>query len=121
MEKTCTCNNGDPAIGIDCDINGKEVCTRCDEGYYLDNGICKENICECGNGVPARGAQCPEHGQEKCIICRNGYYLDTDGSCKLCGEGKYIDSDGICVQNECKCTNGEAKSGSKCKIDKSKF
>ena len=99
---TCTCSNGDPAIGpvehdgMLCESHGSAKCRACDTGYHLDNFECPMNVCTCQNGngvvgpVSHDGQLCDNHNDAKCLSCDTGYHLDNFE----------------CPINVCNCNNG---------------
>ena len=44
---TCTCSNGDPAMGTACTSDGAAICGVCDLGFHLDSGACQALPWQC--------------------------------------------------------------------------
>eukprot|EP00941_MAST-03F_sp_MAST-3F-sp1_P006081 g6081.t1 len=134
----CKCNNGMFATGSDCTSNGAEICTSCNQGWYLNNGLCVENQCMCNDGVASLGSDCLSNGAHLCSSCNNGFHLNdslcvenvcscsngtaatgtnctTNGQedCASCNTGFYL-NDSTCVENVCSCSNGTATTGTSC-------
>ena len=92
-----TCNNGIPSsgapFGSSIDI---ELCSACNDGYYLHGIMCDLNTYTCAHGASApAGTPGATNGQEFCIMCMNGYILNTnDNSCRLplytCAHGQSL-------------------------------
>ena len=55
----CTCDNGIPGFGPNCEVDGSKTCMSCDEGFNLNEAnLCVENQCFCENGTSASGKNC---------------------------------------------------------------
>ncbi|CAD7948265.1 unnamed protein product, partial [Amoebophrya sp. A120] len=97
--RMCECDHGLPKTGAGCDEDGTtQNCTACTAaGYHLDQSTpswsCAPNQCSCPSGTPATGANCTTHGA---VICSG------------CDAGHRPSASNTCIQNECKCTNGDA-------------
>ena len=104
----CHCDNGIGATGVDCEINGSNICASCNDGFHFkgDDSICYPNICICDNG-DAIDDDCPEDQAHVCGSCYDGFDLEhsLDGP--------------RCVKNIniCNCDNGIAPTGPDCPVD----
>ena len=94
----------------DCDSSclacNKDGCTKCFEGYYLDN---KSNTCEL---CYTKCETCYEHGDDQnnnCIKCKNENEVIDNGNCVEAWEKKYKTEKNYCepCKDECaSCENG---------------
>ena len=87
-----------------CGVSGN--CAWCDEGYYVENGICKQNPENCSWYDVSGG---------KCTSCNSEYYLEdgvckqnpencssynaSTGKCTWCNSGYYMVDNGTCKRN----------------------
>ena len=62
----CLCENGSAAFGDNCPSNGETKCTKCDPGYSLESGICRENLCECQFGFS--GQYCEQAAESFVLV-----------------------------------------------------
>lgn len=82
---------------------GQMTCNDCNNGFYLDNGICKKCESPC--------ATCTN--KNTCLSCANGFLFDGTSSCS----NKCSDECLTCESNPNKCTSckaGYILSGTKC-------
>ena len=88
LENKCSCDNGRGAKGIDCPIDGDNVCKYCNQGFHLENNECVENKCTCDNGNPVTGRYCYKDGMKKCDPggCNSGYTF-VGGRCEKSTNG----------------------------------
>lgn len=108
VPNTCTCANGQGAVGFPCLTDGDSYCASCDSGFYKDGSECLElacgvgyhqdgstcaiNVCSCSYGAGATGEDCTTHGDEVCTVCDEGFHMVGD----------------VCTPNVCTCLDGEA-------------
>mmetsp|Transcript_55955 Transcript_55955/g.104997 ORF Transcript_55955/g.104997 Transcript_55955/m.104997 type:complete len:134 (+) Transcript_55955:1595-1996(+) len=74
---TCTCENGQPAVGQNCSVDSGHACSRCYEGYYLQDDLCMPKQCTCQNGQAASGEACGMIGMAACVSCNHGFRLEN--------------------------------------------
>jgi len=104
----CLCSNGTAPKGINCTINGANICSSCSDGYYKadntcnicsskcgawetettmctseSNRICTQNVCSCSNGTSATGVNCIANNTNICSSCSDGYYK-ANNNCHIC-------------------------------------
>jgi hypothetical protein len=107
--KVCSCDNGVAVAGICTKIN-EQKCKLCKPGYDLiDQGletICVEKQCRCRNGIGAQGKDCPQSLSWTCSACQIGYHEGTN----QLAQNPVIPQE-LCVENQCKCKNGVAATG----------
>merc|ERR1711998_323531 len=111
LKRECTCENGTPATGADCDAPNTAKCASCSDEYYKDGDQCLKRECACNNGDPATDADCTRH-LERCVACESGYQL-YNNNCASCSDEYYKDGD-QCVKRECTCENGTPATDSDC-------
>lgn len=98
----CSCENGSPAIGVECTTDNAHLCGSCKVGYTLTiDGKCKANTCTCKDGLAATGSACVIDGSEICASCSNGHTSHND-----------------CQAYQCTCVNGIPKMGENCSKNK---
>ena len=87
-----------------CGVSGN--CAWCDEGYYVENGVCKQNPENCSYYHASTG---------KCTSCNSGYHLENgickqnpegcrnynsqNNDCSSCESGYYPVDNGTCKRN----------------------
>ena len=89
--KLCTCTNGFPAEGINCDQNGTHICDQCNHDYWLTsvNRTCLA-ITECSQNEYELISE-SDNSDRACkalTICNENEYVEqaeTDTSDRICG------------------------------------
>ena len=121
----CACANGTAATTEAC-ASGEEQCIQCDDGYSLDESICRQIYTyTCAHGEAATGATFDADDQSLCTACNEDYAL-LDGQCVartesvfpcMCANGT-ADAMNTCANGEqrcAECADGYALDGSTCR------
>ena len=97
--KSCTCENGAAAQGVNCDTHGSPQCTSCNAGYGWDAGSKVCTACPAGT-VSAADTQ------------------DACSSCEPAGLRRPNDDQSACVDGEaiCSCQYGIGATGAACPV-----
>ena len=118
----CTCANGIPHTGQNCEDHNSEDCSECLGNFYeviqtdidsrfigtqdilAEKTTCLPNKCTCRNGIPVDDDDCILHESNQCKECNNAYRFNPETeSC----------------ENQCRCDNGQGKFGVQCEIHQS--
>ena len=59
----------------------KEVCSTCQDGYYLDT-LSKDHLCQTCEDMDCKRCELDEQGNQMCTVCNNDFELNMDGICK---------------------------------------
>ena len=102
VQNTCTCLNGTPETGTNCDRHQSEECDVCDAGYQREGFRCSQKQCKCYNGNPVSSIHCSQTNANECSSCDPGYHL-LNGA-----------MGGTCTLNICRCLNGVETTGTAC-------
>lgn len=123
----CTCVNGTPHSGQDCEDHNSEDCFECQGNFHeeiltdLDSRfigtqdllaqktICLPNKCTCKNGIPVDDDDCILHESNQCKECNNPGTTDA----------YRFNPENESCENVCICFNGQAKVGSSCEAHRS--
>ena len=100
----CVRNANCPENCTDCD---NDKCTKCKEGFLLDDGACKEH---CSEGKKPDGKECVNCNMNNC----DNFILDSC-NCTKCKEHNYLD-DSKCYScdNNCKSCAGNSTNCTEC-------
>ena len=105
IKNKCLCENGNPASGPNCVIDGSIKCKSCRAGFTLDSysNQCLENKCHCTNGTPIKySKECSGGGRR------------SKESCQFCDSGYYLTNDNRCLMKKCQCLHGRPATGVEC-------
>jgi len=78
--KTCTCDNGIAATGMECPKSNALKCARCNTGFHGDH--CEPNECLCDGGHAVVGALCSEHLATICDTCNSKTHFLRESICE---------------------------------------
>ena len=102
QQNICQCSNGIKGKGTECMSHNANICTECDNGFYLAGSSCLAYGGSCLNGELV--TQSLRTKFNHCGSCKNGNHLVID----------HLDSS-RCLVNICKCsTGGTAATGKDC-------